>query len=155
MWYYFCTYCESTKVKSQNLLHNPSKIDSIAPAAVVHTTHITMDHQDWTTVVVRRHKGRSGAGGSAPASPFRAAGAATLRALDHGDEPVRTRSLSSESRNDIIRLRVAQTLSQSDLNARCAFPLHTIRDIEAGKLCPSPAQLNVLNRVLKTTLKFA
>jgi ribosome-binding protein aMBF1 (putative translation factor) len=54
----------------------------------------------------------------------------------------------------IVAKRVANGWNQTQLNQQCGFPLHTIRDIENGKLTPTPGQLNVLNRVLKAGLKY-
>ena len=70
------------------------------------------------------------------------------------DEPIKKKVLTGESRQAIIQLRVAQKWSQADLNTRCAFPPNTIRDIEAGRVTPTGAQVNVLNRVLHTILRL-
>ncbi len=63
--------------------------------------------------------------------------------------------LSPESRKEMVAKRVALGLNQAELNLRCAFPANMIRDIEAGKVVPNGAQLNVLNRVLKASLHLA
>ena len=36
----------------------------------------------------------------------------------------------------------------------CGFPVNTVREIEAGRLCPTPQMLDVLNKVLKAKLKY-
>ncbi len=111
-----------------------------------------MDCQDWETVKIRKRAPKP------KPAPAHIAGSKTLRILDEDDMPVKpTRSLSKESRDEIIRLRNAHEpkWSQADLNTACSFPLHTIRDIEFGILCPNPTQLTVLNRVLRTTLKYS
>jgi ribosome-binding protein aMBF1 (putative translation factor) len=116
-----------------------------------------MDGQDWETAVVgkRRGRGGAGAGGSAAARrPAAGAGAVAARRAETEDLPLPTKSLSGESRHTIVTKRVENGWNQDQLNTRCAFPAHTIRDIESGKLCPTPTQLNVLNRVLKTALKY-
>lgn len=110
-----------------------------------------MDCQNWETVTV----GRSG---KKPApKPVRPAGTKALHAVEDEEIPTPKKALSSESRAEMIRLRTSQTppMTQADLNRACSFPINTIRDIEAGRLCPTPTQLNVLNRVLRTTLKYA
>jgi hypothetical protein len=111
-----------------------------------------MDGQDWEPITVGSAKR------AAAPKPAHAPGAKLLHALEDDDAPKKpTRSLSKESRESIIALRNARTpkLSQVELNTLCSFPANTIRDIEAGRLCPSPKQLDVLNRVLRTTLKYA
>jgi ribosome-binding protein aMBF1 (putative translation factor) len=111
-----------------------------------------MDCQDWDTVKVGSKTRK------APAPrPARPAGTKALSALDDdAPAPAPTKSLSAVSRTEIVRLRTAREppLTQAGLNTACSFPPHTIRDIEAGRLCPTPTQLNVLNRVLRTALKY-
>lgn len=109
-----------------------------------------MDGQDWTPVVVNKIKTRSSASGEKHVSP----GLAAQDRLEN-DEPRKTKSLSPESRQAILQARVANKWNQTQLNTQCSFPQNTIRDIENGKLCPTPQQLNVLSRVLKVILKYA
>ncbi len=110
-----------------------------------------MDCQDWETVTVGKAR-------KAPArAPAHSAGAKALRALEDDDAPVKTaRSLSAASRAEIVRIRTSSEppRTQAQLNTACSFPPNTIRDIEAGRITPTPTQLNVLNRVLRTTLKY-
>lgn len=112
----------------------------------------SMDCQDWTPVRLPGRRATAGAG--AGSRPIQTAGAAVLRRLDSEDLPLPTKSLSGASRHAIVTARVAQDLTQAQLNTQCSFPPHTIRDIESGKLCPTPTQLGVLNRVLKLVLKY-
>jgi len=109
-----------------------------------------MDGQDWTPVVVNKVKTRSSASGQKHVSP----GLAAQHRIEN-DEPRKTKSLSPESRQAILQARVANKWNQTQLNTQCSFPQNTIRDIENGKLCPTPQQLNVLSRVLKVILKYA
>ena len=111
-----------------------------------------MDGQDWTQVVVRNRKIPSTAGSHKPQVT---AAVAAVRRLEDDDAPKKAKSLSAESKQGIISARVAKGWNQTQLNTQCAFPQHTIRDIENGKLTPTPQQLNVLSRVLKLVLKFA
>ena len=109
-----------------------------------------MDCQDWDTVKIGTHARRPVV--SRPAKP---AGTKALIALED-ETPVPTKSLSAESRATIVRLRTDREppMTQAGLNTACSFPANTIRDIESGRLCPTPTQLNVLNRVLRTALKY-
>ena len=111
---------------------------------------LDMDHQDWQTVTVRG-KGRGGGGSTRP--PPVSAHTALMRKLD-SDAPVKLRSLSAATRQTIIQTRVGLSMNQTQLNAACSFPQNTIRDIESGKAIPTPTQLNVLSRVLKTVIKY-
>ena len=110
-----------------------------------------MDGQDWTQVVV---KGKSTKPAAAVVKQQVSAAVTQARKLE-SDEPSKPKSLSHDSKQAIITTRVSKGWNQAQLNTQCAFPQHTIRDIENGKLTPTPAQLNVMNRVLKLLLKFA
>lgn len=111
-----------------------------------------MDGQDWTPVKINNHAAR------APNVPTVAhkgnPEAAHARRLAEADAPVKLKTLTAASRQEIVTRRAANKWSQQDLNQHCNFPVNTIREIEAGRLTPSIAQLNTLNRILKTGLKM-
>lgn len=115
-----------------------------------------MDGQDWTPVIVRNtsKKPVGGAGSVGSTAKQMTPGAAVMRRLEEDDIPKPTKHLSSESRTEMIRARTAKSLTQAQVNTACAFPPNTIRDIENGKLCPTPVQKNALNRVLGIVLKY-
>jgi ribosome-binding protein aMBF1 (putative translation factor) len=110
-----------------------------------------MDGQDWTPIVVRSTGAAKAARHVPTAKP---AGSATFRRLDEEELPVATKFLSSESRTEMIKARATKGMTQVQLNTACSFPLHTIRDIENGKLCPTPKQLSVLSRTLGIVMKY-
>lgn len=106
-----------------------------------------MDGQDWETVVVGKRRTTE--------LKRRPVMGVTAHHADETEElPLPKKALLSDSRHIIVAKRAENGWKQDQLNARCAFPVHTIRDIESGRLCPTPTQLNVLNRVLKTNLKY-
>ncbi len=109
--------------------------------------------QDWTKVTIR---GKPSVTTSAKSGPIPKLNpqAAQLRKLEQAEGPIKLKQLSSESKQMIVAKRVANGWNQTQLNQQCNFPLHTIRDIENGKITPTPGQLNTLNRVLKTGLKY-
>jgi hypothetical protein len=111
-----------------------------------------MEHQDWTPVVVRARRG-AGAAAKTEARPAVTAAVAQARRLEN-DELPKPKTLSAASRQQMIQGRVAHGMNQVQMNQACSFPPHTIRDIEAGKMHPSPAQLNTINVVLKLALKY-
>ena len=108
-----------------------------------------MDNQNWDTITITRPR----ANPSAP-KPVVERSAAALRRVEQA-EVGKLKALTTESRNEIVQKRMALAKNQLQLNQDCRFPIHTIRDIENGKLCPTPAQLTMLNRVLKASLKYA
>lgn len=110
-----------------------------------------MDGQDWQTVTLVKNGRKPVSTSHAPVS----AGVAAARRLEDDDMPKPKKSLSTESRQAILHGRVANKWNQAQLNTQCSFPQNTIRDIENGKLCPTPQQLNILSRVLKVVLKYA
>lgn len=109
-----------------------------------------MDGQDWQTITINKTARKTTA-----AHPPVSSALAVARRLEHDETPKPKKSLSSESRQAILQGRVANKWNQTQLNTQCSFPQNTIRDIENGKLCPTPQQLNILSRVLKTVLKYA
>ena len=110
-----------------------------------------MDCQDWETVTVRGKKSLAAkntgtnSGGSSDSNQ--------IRKLMENDI-VKVKQLSKESRQEIVAQRGVRKWTQVQLNQACQFPIHTINAIESGKVSPSVSQLNTLNRVLKTGLKY-
>ena len=116
--------------------------------------------QDWEPVVVRRsgagHR-KSYAGTGATTIVMRAGDQAAAQHKRKVEETEigRPKQLSAESRTEIIQKRVALGKSQVQLNQDCRFPVNTMREIESGRLCPTQPQLNMLNRVLKSAIRYA
>ena len=126
--------------------------------------------QDWTPVTIKRSMNYAAAAASSSSQPSPAAQgtrtasgthvryndeSAAARKAEAADTPMKLKQLTQESRHLIVTLRATNKWTQVELNQRCNFPANTIRDIETGKTCPSPGQLGILNRVLKTGLKYA
>jgi ribosome-binding protein aMBF1 (putative translation factor) len=117
--------------------------------------------QDWEPVVVRKssgvsHRSSYAATGATGKIVVRTGDQATTDAVKklEATEIGRPKQLSPESRTEIVQKRVALSKSQVELNMLCRFPVNTMREIESGRLCPTPSQLSVLNRVLKAQLKY-
>lgn len=111
-----------------------------------------MDGQDWTPVVV--NKGVAKAKARLTTGTVMSAAVVAMRRLESDEEPKKAKTLSAESKQGIIAGRVAKGWNQTQLNTQCAFPLNTVRDIENGRLTPTPQQLTVLSRVLKVIVKY-
>ena len=113
-----------------------------------------MDCQDWETVTIRKTKktnSTSKTGGHDTVK--RSSDSAQIKKFMENDI-VKVKQLSKESRQEIITRRSLLKMSQVQLNQACQFPIHTINKIESGQLSPTIAQLNTLNRILKTGLKY-
>jgi ribosome-binding protein aMBF1 (putative translation factor) len=121
-----------------------------------------MDCQNWEPVIVTRPITRSGSRPAVIAGPKkiveRDGAARNVSAhnakLEAADAPVKPKMLSSESRKLLTATRVALGKTQVQLNQLCAFPPHTIRELEAGHIHPTGSQLNKLNRELRIGLKL-
>jgi len=107
-----------------------------------------MDGQDWETVTIRGKKSAK-----AVAACKQSSDGAQMRKLAEHDI-VKTKVLAKESRQEMVAVRSLRKLTQVQLNQLCQFPIHTIQRIESGQHSPSVSQLNTLNRVLKTGLKY-
>ena len=106
----------------------------------------SLGHQNWEPIVIGSHR---------PAFIPRTNSQAISNKIADSEVAGKLKQLSVGSRQHIVVMRAANKWSQVDLNQRCSFPVHTIKEIEAGRLSPTIGQLNTLNRVLKTGLKFA
>jgi len=109
-----------------------------------------MECQDWETVTVRKKTKTAGAKFSGPRV---SSDVVQARKLDDADI-VKLKQLSKESRQELVSRRSLAKMTQVQLNQACQFPINTINKIESGQLSPSVSQLNTLNRVLKTGLKY-
>ena len=114
-----------------------------------------MDGQDWSTVILRGTKPtiRTGLGGPAKAPPKNTTPeAAAARRLEEQETAQKPKELSTASRTELMQRRAAMKKSQIELNQMCQFPANTVRDIESGRIVPTPSQLIRLNRALQ--MKF-
>jgi len=116
-----------------------------------------MNEQDWETVVIRKTRPTGTVTNKKVAEtgrPNLTQNAAAVRKLENSDT-VKPRQLSVESRTEITQRRVALGKTQVQLNLDCKFGVNVIRDIENGKYCPQPQQLSILNRLLRSSIKYA
>jgi ribosome-binding protein aMBF1 (putative translation factor) len=118
--------------------------------------------QDWDHVIIKKRQvdrqiARNAAAANrigAPKVTF-SSDAALQRKLAESDEigQVKIKTLAPETRQEIVQRRVANGWNQQQLNQQCGFPANLIRDIESGRVTPSPTQLNILNRILRASLR--
>jgi len=118
-----------------------------------------MDHQDWTTVTLKKRpstkdaqtKGQT----TSMARNTNQGEAIRLAKLEQNEDycPPKKR-VHSESIQALIRKRIELGLSQEKADQKCAFSKHTFKDIESHKSLPTPAQQSVLQRVFGVQLKI-
>ncbi len=113
--------------------------------------HSRMDHQDWNPVTLR---GKNPTRATTKEVQPKSSGIGAHLAKIEREEIGKQKTLASESRKEMIAARLALKKTQVELDRLCAFPANTIRDLEAGKLTPTTAQLNRLNRELKLGLRL-
>lgn len=107
--------------------------------------------QDWAPVQVRCSTKSTT---STVKRPTYSSQAMHLRKVEESDGPVQTKTLSHESRQELMKARTAKGFSQVELTLKCGFPANSVRDIESGRSIPSGAQLSLLNRHLCTKLSL-
>lgn len=60
----------------------------------------------------------------------------------------KSKTLTAESRQGIALTRVAKNLTQKELDQKGQFPAGSCNAWEAGRLCPTGPQINLLQRLL-------
>ena len=123
-----------------------------------------MEHQDWTTVVLKRRVikregsgGGGGRGGSGGEVEVRDTDrndrirAAKIERMDYAEAP--KKQIASESLQALIRRRMELKLNQDKADQLCNFPRHTMKGIESRRILPTPAQQSILQKILGIQLK--
>lgn len=119
--------------------------------------HITMDHQDWTTVYTRpkgaSRKNKAHSDESKTKGQAKSIGPKTShkeRALDSKIEEgsMKTKTFDADFRKKVQQYRLSQKLSQKALAQKVRVPEGTIRDLENGKLAYNGALVSKLKRIM-------
>lgn len=117
-----------------------------------------MDHQDWTTVVLKRRlTARQGQGQgqgveSRDGARNERVRMAKMADMDYAEAP--KKQVASESLQEIIRKRMELKINQEKADQLCHFPRHTFRDIESRRALPTPAQQSAIQKHLGVQLKI-
>lgn len=111
-----------------------------------------MEHQDWDPTTIHGKAAQHRAGASAVRRDPEAQRQAKLAAATDIAKP---KVLSRESIANIQAYRRTNKLTQKQLDQLLSFPPNTINLMEAGHLTPTTAQLNSMNRLLKTGLTLS
>lgn len=117
---------------------------------------MSSSHQDWKSVVLRGGAAATGGarcpvGGCAKTTATAAAMRKAEQAADEG-APLKPKYMNTESLRAIQDYRREHNLTQAQFNMQCGFPANTINLIESRKLVPISAQVQALNRILKTRM---
>jgi ribosome-binding protein aMBF1 (putative translation factor) len=117
-----------------------------------------MDHQNWEPQIIRKTAAQLKADalrkGEKQTVERRSDEAQRLAKVER-EEYSKPKLLASDSRQELVQRRLLEKLTQQQLDQRCSFPPHTIRDMEANKRAPTQRELQVLNRILKCGLRLS
>lgn len=117
-----------------------------------------MDHQDWTTVVLKRRPtkvadgGQQGQQGQQGADRNERIRMAKISEMDYTEAP--KKQVLSESLQELIRRRMELKLNQEMADHLCHFPRYTFKGIESRRILPSSAQQSAIQKHLGVQLKI-
>ena len=119
-----------------------------------------MEHQDWTTVVLKRRPTKLSDGGQGRVQGQRPNGSdqnerfrlAKLSEADYTEAP--KKQVISESLQELIRKRMELKLNQDMADHLCHFPRHTFKGVESRRILPSSAQQSAIQKHLGVQLKI-
>lgn len=106
-----------------------------------------MNHQDWEPVVIRSSSKTT------PKTGPKVSEAGHIARKAENTEFGKLKMLTHKSRSEMAQARIAKSLTQKQLDQRCQFPANSCNLWEAGKMCPSGPQLNILHRILGIKLE--
>ena len=103
-----------------------------------------MDHQDWNTVVLKRHK---------PSHPTSSVQSSYRKLEEDNTLPVNRKRLDADSLQSLIRKRIDLKLTQEKADQVCNFPKHTFKEIESYRALPTSTQQSAIQRHFGVQLK--
>ena len=116
-----------------------------------------MEHQNWEPQVLRKSaaqvKANAIRSGKTEAVERKTTEGSHFAKVER-EEFLQPKRLAPESKQELVQRRLAEKLTQQQLDQRCSFPPHTVNQLEANKRAPTSKELQVLNRVLKCGLKL-
>lgn len=109
-----------------------------------------MNQQDWTPVVIR---GKATSSGFVTGVKDRTSAEVHALRKVEATEIAKPPKLKNSSRSEMAQARVALGLTQKQLDMRCSFAANSCNTWESGRICPTPQQIQILNRILKIKLE--
>ena len=119
-----------------------------------------MDHQDWTTVVLKRRPTkqeselaqRAGGVDVRDVQRNERMRMAKIDTTDYTEAP--KKQVTSESLQDLIRKRMDLKLNQEKADQLCNFPKHTMKSIESRRILPTSGQQSLIQKHIGVQLKI-
>jgi hypothetical protein len=107
-----------------------------------------MEHQDWTTVTLRRRS-------KEPAPVIRDPERTRLAKIEAMEDTVLPKKrIHPESIQALIRKRIELSLNQEKADQKCSFSKHTFKELEANRLIPNQAQQSAIQKHFGVQLKI-
>jgi len=117
----------------------------------------TMEHQDWTTVVLKKRTTTKEARITGQLETQNRDSDRSernrLAKLEQDEIAPPKKRLHPESIQSLIRKRLELGLTQDKADQKCAFPRYTFREIESHRLLPSASQHSTIQRQFGIQLK--
>lgn len=118
-----------------------------------------MDHQDWTTVVLKRRittrtQGSGSSGQGVEVRDTERNERLRMAKLAEMEAEAPKKQVSSESLQELIRKRMELKINQEKADQLCNFPRHTFRTIESRRMLPTPIQQSAIQKHLGVQLKI-
>jgi ribosome-binding protein aMBF1 (putative translation factor) len=113
-----------------------------------------MEHQDWTTVILKKNKSNDTGNIKKSTPPKTGLGIKIKNLEDNESEKLQSIPTSTKEMGKEIKIgRETKEMGQRDLDKLCNFPANTIRNYENGSAVVVPGQLSKINKVLGTRIK--
>ena len=109
-----------------------------------------MNHQDWTTVTLKRRSAKKESDGQEAECNERN----RMAKLDSSEHILIKRSIQSESLQALIRKRIEMKLNQEKADQLCSFSRHTFKEIEANRAIPTQDQQSRIQQYFGIQIKI-
>lgn len=108
-----------------------------------------LDHQDWTTIKVNKKKNTKEVKESTnnKKKPVDLKAKKIEKKVEEDD--LKHKKITPELKQQIIKSRCANSLTQKQLAQKCNLPLQIINDIETGRAIYNHVHINKIKRILK------
>jgi hypothetical protein len=107
-----------------------------------------MEHQDWTTVTLRRRPKENVVVNRDPERTR----LAKIESME--DTVLPKKRIHPESIQALIRKRIELSLNQEKADQKCSFSKHTFKELEANRLIPNQTQQSAIQKHFGVQLKI-
>jgi len=108
----------------------------------------TINHQDWTTVILKRRPVKKDSQEAEINERNR------IAKLESAENVITKKRVQPESLQALIRKRIEMKLNQEKADQLCSFPRHTFKEIEANRAVPTQEQQSRIQRHFGVQIKI-